>query len=179
MKTTKNEWQHDHPCFFICIVLIQDVFCLFVKQCAFSDFLTTISNYLSLPSLFTHSSNAILSLAFQCQYYVWEATVQEACPTCHSTTIPHLALMWLHFISNVMSRLLLLYVAKPSHYFCYFFPRNDHCGNTVVLLPLALQLFVSFRLLNNFLPCISIHSHVNPILNLQFSQILSDITLPS
>ena len=169
---------------------LQEVFCLFVKQCAFSDFLTTISNYLSLPSLFTHSSNASLSLAFQCQYYVWEATVQEACPTCmcevltpthpcHSTTIPHLALMWLHFISNVMGRLLLLYVAKPSHYFCYFFPRNDHCRNTVVLLPLALQLFVSFGLLDNFLPCFSIHSHLNPILNLQFSQILSDIILPS
>jgi len=59
----------------------------------------------------SHGSTAILSLAFQCRYYVWEATVQEACPTCmyevltpphpcHSTIIPHLVLC--NYISYVM-----------------------------------------------------------------------------
>jgi hypothetical protein len=44
---------------------------------------------------------------------------------------------------------------------------------------LAIQLFVSFDLLSNSLSCLCIHSHLTPILNLRFSQMLSNIILPS
>ena len=47
------------------------------------------------------------------------------------------------------------------------------------LLLLALQRLMISDLLNNSLPCFFIYSHLTPILNLHFSQILSDITLPS
>jgi hypothetical protein len=46
-------------------------------------------------------------------------------------------------------------------------------------LLLTLHLFMIFGLLNNSLPCFSIHNHLTPILNLHFSQILSDMILPS
>lgn len=49
----------------------------------------------------------------------------------------------------------------------------------LLLLLLALQLFVSFGLLNSSLPRFSIHNHPIPILNLHFSHTRSDIILPS
>lgn len=138
MWTTKNKWP---SMLFYLHSISQELLFLFLKQYGFSCFPTTFSTCLLLPSLFTYSSNAILSLAFQCQYSVWETTLKGACPfcicevltspqPCHSTTIPYLALMWLHFVSNVMGRLPILYVTKPSQYFCYFLLRNDHCGKT-------------------------------------------------
>ena len=48
-----------------------------------------------------------------------------------------------------------------------------------VILLLAIKFFTSFGLLNNSLPCFSISGHLNPILNLHFPQILSDVILPS
>ena len=49
----------------------------------------------------------------------------------------------------------------------------------ITRLLLALHLFMIFGLLNNSLPCFSVHSHLTPILNLHFSQILSDKIHPS
>ena len=57
--------------------------------------------------------------------------------------------------------------------------RSSYQQNGTSLLLLALQFFVCFGLLNNSLSCFPFHSHLTPILNLRFSQILSDFTLSS
>jgi len=46
-------------------------------------------------------------------------------------------------------------------------------------LLLTLHHFMIFGLLNNSLPYFSIYCRLTPILNLHFSQILSDMILPS
>jgi len=57
-----------------------------------------------------------------------------------------------------------------------FLPNADLC---YVLFLQALQIFVSFLLLNNSLPFFSIHSHLTPVLNLRLSQNSYDSVPPS
>ena len=127
--------------FYLCSIS-QEAFFMFLKQCSFNDFPTTISIHLSLPSLFAHTAALLFSLTF---FTPW-----QDCPFNSSilsvrqmylpwipplTNISHFAYTWQNFASTVttvtqiISTIMLALICIPKYHVTLLF----FSGKTIIL----------------------------------------------